>query len=58
MLIKSRLIAKQQPKPLIGDEHYPDGCVCLSLQKESFTYEEVYALVAELDKIAMSMQRS
>lgn len=53
--------AKQQPLPLIGDEHYKDGCVGITLTARatmgSLTYSDVVGMIEDLQNIATAMAR-
>lgn len=59
MHISYTVYTKQQPLPLVGDEHYPDGCVGITFPHcPSITYSEVQSLIAQLQAIAAEMQRA
>jgi hypothetical protein len=50
------IYAKVQPKPLVGDEHYPNGCVGIQIgPTPSLTLTELNQLISDLQKIAEEM---
>lgn len=58
MQISYTIYAKQQPLPLVGDEHYPDGYVGITFPATpSLTYSELHGLIDQLQSIAREMQR-
>lgn len=56
MRISYTVYAKRQPKPLVGDEHYPDGCVGITFPPTpSLTRTELVEMIAQLQSIANEM---
>lgn len=52
------IYAKQAALPIIGDEHYPDGCVGMTFPNTpSATRTDVLDLIEQLTKIADKMVR-
>jgi hypothetical protein len=57
MKVSYTIYAKPQPKPLVGDEHYPDGCVGLHIgPTPSITLTELKQLISDLQLIAEKME--
>lgn len=60
--LDATVYAKQQPLPLVGDEHYPDGCAGITFSNRSpfacMSYRDVMELIEDLSTVAEAMKRA
>lgn len=52
------IYAKQQPLPLVGDEHYPDGGVGITFKPTPIlSFTELDSIITHLSELRDSMKR-
>lgn len=52
------IYAKVQPRPLVGDEHFPDGSVGITFQPTpNVSHANLLKLISDLQQVADEMKR-